>query len=79
MIISSKLIAAAVVLESVLSQCHGRHGPAAALAPLRVIQIHGDMAALLASLASAYGVTVGLELDTERYHQVFSASCWMQL
>lgn len=37
---------------------------------LRVIRYEGDITMMLAALPNAYGVTVGLELDTQRYHQV---------
>jgi len=38
--------------------------------PVRVIRFDGDMEALLAALPNVYGVTMGLELDTQRYHRV---------
>ena len=38
--------------------------------PLRVIQYDGDFTMIVAAMPSAYGVTVGLELDTQRYHHV---------
>jgi len=37
---------------------------------VRVVQVHGDMAMLLAGLSNPYGVTIGLELDNQRYQQV---------
>jgi hypothetical protein len=70
MIISFKLIAAAVILGVCGVSMSGVMAQQPALPPVRVIQVHGDMAALLASLANPYGVTIGLELDTQRYHQV---------
>ena len=70
MIISFKLIAAAVVLGI----CGVSTSVVIAQQPtpqtLRVIRYNGDITLLLASLPHAYGVTVGLELDTERYHLV---------
>ena len=65
-----KLIAAAVVLGICAVSMPGVMAQQPALPPVRVVQVHGDMAALLASLANPYGVTIGLELDTQRYHQV---------
>src|SRR5262249_11444688 len=38
--------------------------------PVRVIRFDGDMTSILAALPNAYGVTIGLELDTQRYHRV---------
>ena len=69
MINSCKLIVAAVVLGScaVLTSGVMAQQPAS---PLRVVQFHGDMTPLLAALPSTFGVTVGLELDTQRYHRV---------
>ena len=68
MIISLKLFAAAVVLGI----CAVSMSDVMAQQPasLRVIQLNGDMTSLLAGLSNAYGVTMGLELDTERYHRV---------
>ena len=37
---------------------------------MRVIEFEGDFTRILAALPNAYGVTVGLELDTQRYHNV---------
>lgn len=39
-------------------------------ATLKTIQYDGDFTMILAALPNAYGVTVGLELDTQRYHRV---------
>ena len=69
MIISFKLIGAvvlgicAVAMSPVMAQ---QRVPQ----PLRVIEYDGDMTMILASLTDAYGVTVGLELDTQRYQRV---------
>jgi hypothetical protein len=73
MIISSKLIAAAVVLGICAVSMSRVMAQQPAPTTLRVIDYQGDMTSLLASLTSAYGVTVGLELDTERY-QIVRAS-----
>lgn len=69
MIVSFKLIAAVVVLaicglstSSVMAQ--------QAVPKLRVIQYNGDFTLSLAALPNAYGVTVGVELDAQRYHTV---------
>jgi len=37
---------------------------------VRVIDVKGDFTMMLASLSNVYGVTVGLELDTQRYLNV---------
>lgn len=70
MIISVKLIAAAVVLGICGVSMPGLMAQQATPPTLRVIRYEGDMTMLLASLANTYGVTVGLELDTQRYHHV---------
>ena len=70
MITSFKLIAAAVILGVCGVSMSGVMAQQQALPPVRVVQVHGDMATLLASLANTYGVTIGLEHDTQRYHQV---------
>ena len=70
MIISRKLIGAALVLgicavamsEVVAQQQTPR--------TLRVIKYQGDMTLLLAAVSDAYGVTVGFELDTQPPRQV---------
>jgi hypothetical protein len=68
MITSFKLIAAAVVLGVCAVSMSGVM--AQQPAPVRVIQFNGDMISILAELPHAYGVTMGLELDTQRYHRV---------
>ena len=70
MIISFKLIAAAVVLGICAVSTTGVMAQQPAPPPVRVIQFHGDMTAILAALPNAYGVTIGLELDTQRYRRV---------
>ena len=70
MIISFKLIAAAVVLGI----CGVSMSAVVAQQPtpptVRVIRYEGDITMILAALPNAYGVTVGLELDTQRYQRV---------
>ncbi len=70
MIISFKLIAAAVVLGICAVSMSGVMAQQPAFPPVRVIQFHGDMTMVLAALPNAYGVTIGLELDTQRYHPI---------
>jgi hypothetical protein len=70
MFISFKLIAAAVVLAICGASMSGVTAQQPARPPLRVIQFNGDMTMLLAALPNAYGVTVGLELDTQHFYQV---------
>lgn len=70
MIVSVKLIAAAVVLCICGVSMPGVMAQQPAPPTLRVIRYEGDMTMLLASLPNTYGVTVGLELDTQRYHHV---------
>ncbi len=64
-----KLIVAAVVLGNCgvsLSGVMAQQTPP----PVRVIQYQGDITMILAALPNTYGVTVGLELDNQRYHNV---------
>ena len=71
MIISFKLIAAAVVLGicgASVSGVMAQQQPS--LPPVRVVEFNGDMTSIVAALPNTYGVTVGLELDTQRYHTV---------
>lgn len=70
MIISFKLIAAAVVLGICAVSMPGVMAQQPTPPPVRVIQFDGDMTAILGALPNAYGVTVGLELDPQRYHRV---------
>ena len=70
MIISFKLIAAAVVLGICGVSPSGIMAQQPTPPPVRVIRFEGDMTMILAALPNAYGVTVGLELDTQRYHRV---------
>jgi len=70
MIISLKLIAAAVVLGICGVSMSGVMAQQPVPPPVRVIRFDGDMEALLAALPNVYGVTMGLELDTQRYHRV---------
>jgi len=70
MIMTLKVIAATVVLGICAVSMSGVRAQQPAYPPLRVIDYQGDMTTLLAELPHAYGVTVGLELDTQRYHLV---------
>jgi hypothetical protein len=70
MINSFKLIAAAVVLGICAVSMSGVMAQQAAVTTLRVIQVKGDFTSILASLGNTYGVTVGLELDTQRYQKI---------
>ncbi len=68
--ISLKLIAAAVVLGVCGISMSGVMAQQTASPPLRVIDVNGDMTSIVAALSNFYGVTVGLELDTQRYQHV---------
>jgi hypothetical protein len=70
MIICFKLIAAALVLGICAVSMSGVMAQQPVPPPVRVIRFDGDMEALLAALPNVYGVTMGLELDTQRYHRV---------
>ena len=70
MIISLKLIAAAVVLGICGVSMSGVMAQQPAPPPVRVIEFHGDITSIVAAVPNTYGVTVGLELDTQRYHQI---------
>ena len=70
MIISFKTIAALVVLGMCGVSMSGVMAQQPAPAPVRVIHFQGDITMILAALPNPYGVTVGLELDTERHHVV---------
>jgi hypothetical protein len=70
MIISFKLVAAAVVLGICAVSMSGVMAQQPAYPPVRIIKFEGDMPMILAALPNTYGVTVGLELDTQRYHRV---------
>jgi|SRR5689334_3477684 len=65
-----KLIAAAVVLGICAVSMSGVMAQQPPPQTLRVIDYSGDMAMLLANLSNTYGVTVGLELDNQRYQHV---------
>jgi hypothetical protein len=65
-----KLIAAAVVLGICAVSMSGVMAQQPPPQTLRVINYSGDMALLLANLSNTYGVTVGLELDSQRYQHV---------
>ena len=70
MIISCKLIAAAVVLGICAVSMSGVMAQQPTPSTLRAVQYEGDMTMILAALTNPYGVTVGLELDTQRYQHV---------
>ena len=70
MIISFKLIATAVVLGICAVSMSGVMAQQPTAPTVRVIRYEGDMTLILAALPNTYGVTVGVELDTQRYHHV---------
>jgi len=70
MIIACKLIAAAVVLGICAVSMSVVMAQQPAPPPVRVIRYNGDMTTILAELPKFYGVTIGLELDTQRYQRV---------
>lgn len=70
MIISFKLIAAAVVLGICGVSMSGVMAQQPTPPILRVIRYEGDISLILATLPDTFGVTVGLELDTQRYHHI---------
>jgi hypothetical protein len=65
-----KLIAAAIVVGICGLSMSGVMAQQSTPPAVRVIQYEGDITLILATLPNAYGVTVGLELDTQRYHSV---------
>jgi hypothetical protein len=67
MIISVKVIAAAVVLGICAVSMSGVMAQQPARPAVRVIDYHGDFTNLLAAMPNTYGVTVGLELDSQRH------------
>src|ERR1041384_808406 len=70
MIVSFKLIAAAVVLGICPVSMSGVSPQQQVPPQLRVVRYDGDMTRILAEMTNVYGVTVGLELDTQRYQRV---------
>jgi hypothetical protein len=70
MINSFKLIAAAVVLGICAVSMSGVMAQQLPVTTVRVIQLKGDFTMALANLTTTYGVTVGLELDNQRYQTV---------
>ena len=70
MIISLRLIAAAVVLGICAVSMSGVMAQQAPVSSLRVIRYQGDFTMALAGIPTAYGMTVGLELDTQRYQTI---------
>ena len=65
-----KLITAAVVLGICAVSMSGVMAQQPAPSTLREIRFEGDMTTILAALPSAYGVTIGLELDTHGHQRV---------
>ena len=65
-----KLLAATVVLGICAVSMSGVNAQQQTPPILRVIDLHGDMTMALAAMPIGYGVTVGLELDTQPYHPV---------
>ena len=70
MIISCRLFAAAVVLGIFAVSMSGVMAQQQTAPPLRVVRFNGDMTSLLAEMPNAFGVTIGLELDPQRYHRI---------
>ena len=70
MIISLRLITAAVVLGICAVSMSGVMAQQAPVSSLRVIRYQGDFTMALAGIPTAYGMTVGLELDTQRYQTI---------
>lgn len=70
MINSLKLLAATVVLGICAVSMSGVMAQQLPVSTVRVIQLKGDFAMALANMSTTYGVTVGLELDTQRYQQI---------
>ena len=70
MIISVKRIAAAVILGICAFSMSGVMAQQPTAPLVRVMEFKGDFTSVLAALPNVYGVTVGLELDTQRYHNV---------
>jgi len=70
MILSFKHIAAAVVLGICAVSTSGVMAQQPAPQIVRVLRFNGEMTSMLAALPNTFGVTVGVELDTQRYHRV---------
>jgi len=70
MIISFKRIAAAVVVGICAVSMSGVMAQQSKPTTLRIIQYEGDTTMLLAAMADAYGVTIGLEFDTQPANRV---------
>lgn len=64
-----KLIAAAVLGICAVSTS-GVMAQQPAHSTVRIIEYNGDLTMLMAALPNTYGVTVGLELDTQAHHVV---------
>ena len=70
MFIFLKRIGVAVVLGICAVSMSGVMAQQPAPPPVRAITYKGDMANILSELPNVYGVTIGLELDTQRYQVV---------
>src|ERR1700750_1534629 len=70
MINSFKLIAAAVFLGICAVSMSGVRAQVLPVTTVRVIQLQGDFTMALANLSTTYGVTVGLEVDNQRYQKI---------
>ena len=70
MILSFKHIAAAVVLGICVVPMSGVMAQQPVPQTVRVLRFNGEMTSMLAALPNTFGVTVGVELDTQRYHRV---------
>lgn len=70
MINSFKLITAALVLGICVVSTSDVMAQQPASPTLRIIEYQGDFTMLVAALPNAYGVTMGLELDTQGHHAV---------
>ena len=65
-----KLMAAAIVMGICAVSTSGVMAQQPAPSTVRVIEYQGDLTMLMSALSNTYGVTVGLELDTQAHHVV---------
>ncbi len=70
MIVSFKLITAAVVLVICGVSMPVVMAQQAAVPTLRVVRVNGDMTMILAQMANPFGVTIGLEIDAQSFRVV---------
>jgi hypothetical protein len=70
MILSFKQIAAAVVLEICAVSMSGVMAQQSTVSTVRVIRYQGDFTMALTNMSGTFGLTIGLELDTQRYRTV---------